>query len=176
MEYAQLNEAGSEAIQITTHGNVEWDANNYCTPAQLTRDGKADQFRVVPLTITEPPTYDPITQSVIRDGCEKVGNEWQYKWRIDDLSPEQIAANQEAIRLASIPRVVTMRQARLALHSAGLLDAVTAAVNAAPQDIKIEWEYATEVDRNWPTLAALTATLGLTELQLDELFTLAGSL
>ena len=96
MEYAQLNEAGTEAIQITTHGNVEWDENNFCPAEALVKDGKADQFRVVPLIVTEQPTFDPITQTVIRDGCEEVEGQWQYKWRIDDLSSEQIAENQAA--------------------------------------------------------------------------------
>lgn len=94
MEYAQLNEAGTEAIQITTHGNVAWDENNFCSAAALIRDGKADQFRVVPLTIVNEPVFDPITQVSIRDGCELVNGQWQYKWRIDELSAEQIAANQ----------------------------------------------------------------------------------
>lgn len=100
MEYAQLNEAGTEAIQITTHGNVEWDENNFCPAEALVKDGKADQFRVVPLIVTEQPTFDPITQTVIRDGCEEVEGQWQYKWRIDDLSSEQIAENQAAAQAA----------------------------------------------------------------------------
>jgi hypothetical protein len=101
MEYAQLTPDGIDAIQVTTHGNVEWDANNYCTAAQLTADGKAEQFRVVPLTVTEPPAYDEMTQTVVRDGCELVGGAWQYKWRVDALSAETIAANQAAAATAA---------------------------------------------------------------------------
>ena len=73
-----------------------WDANNFCSAEALTRDGKAEQFRVVPLLATEPPSFDPITQTCIRDGCKQVAGQWQYNWRIDDLSSEQNEANQSS--------------------------------------------------------------------------------
>ena len=92
MEYAQLNEAGTEAIQVTTHGNVEWDSNHFCPASKLTED-EAIQFRVVPLTVTDIPTYDTITQRCFRDGCEQVGGAWQYKWTIDALDADTIAEN-----------------------------------------------------------------------------------
>lgn len=73
-----------------------------------------------------------------------------------------------------VPQSVSMRQARLALFGAGLLSAVEAAISAQAEPtksvIKIEWDYATSVDRNWPTLLALRAALGLTDDQLDQLF------
>lgn len=71
--------------------------------------------------------------------------------------------------------VVTMRQARLALSEAGLLDAVNAAIVSAGGAAVIEWEYATEVKRSWPLVTMLASTLGLTEVQLDSLFTLAAT-
>lgn len=113
MEYAQLNEAGTEALQITTHGNVEWDANNYCSAEALTKDGKAEQFRVVPLKIIEQPTYDAITQRCFRDGCEKVNGQWQYKWSVQLLSPEEVAANQAAADKALYDSIVAATQDRL---------------------------------------------------------------
>jgi hypothetical protein len=69
---------------------------------------------------------------------------------------------------------VTMRQARLALHRAGLLDQVDAAITDA--EARIEWEYATTVERNSPLVQNLAAGLGLTEQQLDDLFTQAAGL
>ena len=104
MEYAQLNKDGKDAIQITSHGLIEWDDQNYCTAEALVKDGKADQFRVVPLIATDPPEIDPLTQSCVRDGCEKVKGKWQYKWRIDALSQEQIAANLAEIKANTIAR------------------------------------------------------------------------
>ena len=75
-----------------------------------------------------------------------------------------------------IPQVVTIRQARLALLQAGLLEAVEAAIAQAEQSVQIEWEYATEIRRAWPALVALQPTLGLTDEQVDELFVLAAGL
>lgn len=95
MEYAQLNEAGTEALHVTTHGNVEWDENHFCPASALTPE-ESEIFRVVPLLETDQPAFDSITQTCIRDGCEKVGDAWQYRWRVDTLSLEQIAINQAA--------------------------------------------------------------------------------
>jgi hypothetical protein len=83
--------------------------------------------------------------------------------------------------LNSIPQVVSMRQARLALLQAGMLstvDEVIAGITPveAQQRIKVEWDYATEVARNWPTLLALQPALGLTDAQVDDLFVLASQL
>lgn len=77
---------------------------------------------------------------------------------------------------APAPSIVTPRQARLALHQADLLDSVKAAIAAADEATRIEWEYATTFERASPVVAAMSATLGLTESQLDELFTLAATL
>ena len=75
------------------------------------------------------------------------------------------------------PKVVTMRQARLALLQGGLLQTVQDAIaNGTDEAMKIEWEYATEVRRDWAILIALTTELGLTSLQLDDLFILADTL
>lgn len=75
------------------------------------------------------------------------------------------------------PQIVTMRQARLALLQSNLLTTVTdKIVNGTDEAMKIEWEYATEVRRDWPSLITLTASLGMTSTQLDDLFRLANTL
>ena len=80
------------------------------------------------------------------------------------------------------PRVtqVSMRQARLALLQAGKLADVTTAINALPSPAKeaaqIEWEYATEVRRDSALMQQLAAAIGLTEADLDALFTQAVTL
>lgn len=112
MEYAQLNEALTEAIQVTTRGNVQWDANNFCTAEALFKDGKDTQFRVVPLTVTAPPAIDPITQSVMRDGCEKVGNDWRYKWVVESLTEQQIAANMAVLKQGFVAQIKAERDRR----------------------------------------------------------------
>ena len=78
---------------------------------------------------------------------------------------------------SDVPQVVTMRQARLALLGAGLLAQVNTAVANMPgaegDSARIEWEYAQEVRRDSPLVAALSATFGWTSAQLDDLFVLA---
>ena len=75
------------------------------------------------------------------------------------------------------PKVVTMRQARLALLQSGLLATIeTAIANGTDEAMKIEWEYATEVRRDWGSLITLVTQLGITDLQLDALFQLASTL
>ena len=89
---------------------------------------------------------------------------------------EQKAAAIEADRKSKVPQVITIRQARLVLLAAGLLDSVNAAVAAADRAVQIEWEYVTELRRDWPTLLVLSEVLGLTALQVDELFIAAAQL
>lgn len=104
------------------------------------------------------------------------------KWGGADLvemTGEEVAAHLSASTRP--PASVTMRQARLALLGAGLLDSVNAAI-AAIQDAtqrraaEIEWEYAQTVDRASPFTQQLASGLGLTSEQLDGLFTQAAAL
>jgi len=78
---------------------------------------------------------------------------------------------------ARLPRVATARQIRLALLDVGLLDSVQNAFADLEEPLKtraqIEWEYATEIDKNSPLIQKLYPKLGLTEEQLDDLFVAA---
>lgn len=69
-----------------------------------------------------------------------------------------------------VPTSLTMRQARLVLHQNNLLTTVEAAVDAADRSVQIEWEFATTIERTWPTLIQLSKALSLTPEQLDDLF------
>lgn len=75
-----------------------------------------------------------------------------------------------------VPSIVSMRQARLALLQAGMLANVSAAIAAGDEAGQIEWEYATEVDKNSPLVASMKAGLGLTDADVDGLFTAAAAL
>ena len=79
-----------------------------------------------------------------------------------------------------VPAEVTMRQARLALHAAGKLTAVNAAINALPDPPKtaalIEWEYSNSVRRDSQFVALLGPVLGLDAAGLDALFVAASKL
>lgn len=75
---------------------------------------------------------------------------------------------------------VTMRQARLALLGAGKLPAVNAAIaamqGAQGEAARIEWEYSQEVQRDRGLVIQMGASLGMTEEQLDALFTAAAAI
>jgi hypothetical protein len=92
-------------------------------------------------------------------------------WIVADVEPPEIVW---------VPAEVTMRQARLALHAAGKLAAVTAAINALPDPPKtaalIEWEYSNAVRRDSQFVALLGPALGLDAAGLDALFIAAAKL
>lgn len=95
-----------------------------------------------------------------------------------DIEQYQVTAGQITVK---IPKQVTMRQARLALLQQGILNDVETAINtieddALKQAIKIEWEYALDIQRDWPALQLMTKQLGITEEQLDQLFLLASKI
>lgn len=85
-----------------------------------------------------------------------------------------------AARTPTVPASISMRQARLALLGAGLLSSVDAAIAAMPSPAKeaaqIEWDYASEVQRENALIASLASGLGLTEVQIDDLFITAATL
>lgn len=78
------------------------------------------------------------------------------------------------------PKIVTMRQARLALLQAGLLDNVNQAVNAMQgiqgDSARIEWDFSSEVYRDKALVKSLAPVLGMTEESLDQLFIAASKL
>lgn len=113
-----------------------------------------------------PEGFDVIDPGPIenRDG------EWWQTWIGRDATPEEYRPEM----------VVTMRQARLALAEQGLLSQVQDAISLIPEPdktkIEIEWEYASEVDRNSSWVSVLQPALGVTDEQIDDLFILARTL
>lgn len=81
---------------------------------------------------------------------------------------------------SGIPQAVTMRQARIALHAAGALAGVQAAITAMEEPARtvaqITWDHSTEVQRNNGLVSQLASALGLTESQVDDLFIAAAQL
>lgn len=83
---------------------------------------------------------------------------------------EEAAADARAIAAFRANAVVSRFQARAALHGAGLLSAVEAAVANADPITQLAWADALEFRRNSPTIAALAGIVGLTDEQIDNLF------
>jgi hypothetical protein len=79
-----------------------------------------------------------------------------------------------------VPQSVTMRQCRVALLDAGLLDAVQSSIATMPgvegERARIDWEYALEVRRDWPLIAYMAGDLGLTDEQVDAMFVTAAAI
>ena len=95
----------------------------------------------------------------------------------EDYDPDKEYRVIDGDLVAQVPQLVTVRQAKLALLQAGLLDDVEAAIAASDnRAAQIEWEYATEFRRDWPALVAMQSVLGLTDAQIDDLFRLAATL
>lgn len=96
---------------------------------------------------------------------------------IRDYTPEEEAAA-DAFALTSMrsSMIVSRFQARAALLAAGLLPQVEAAVAAADPVTQMAWADAIEFRRNSPTIAALASAIGLTDTQLDDLFTAAAQI
>ncbi len=98
-----------------------------------------------------------------------------------DALPDDFPASSMPPAPTRMPRSVTMRQGRLALLGAGLLDQVDAALAAIPdathrRAAQIEWEYAQTIDRDSAWVSNLSEALDLTAEQLDQLFIQAAAL
>jgi hypothetical protein len=75
-----------------------------------------------------------------------------------------------------VPQSISMRQARLALLAADLLDDVDTMIKAIGRAAAITWEFATEVERTNELIAAVQEAKGLTDEQIDEMFIAASKL
>ena len=151
-------------------GNIEFSPTVYQTPESLTPEQRA-QFSVYFIVDEQPalPANHVWSQDWVYD---VIGADIKRTWTPIQMTPEQIAAQYAA----SVPQVVTMRQSRLALLAAGLLDLVETAIAAAGPAAKIEWDYATEVQRASGLVPAMATALGLTDAQIDALFVSAATL
>lgn len=129
-----------------------------------------------------PPEFNPITQRAQETvPVLTAKGHYEQQWEIVELFSTQaekdaaIAADIEAKRKASVPVSVTRRQAKQALLLNGLLANVQPAIDAIPDAaqramIQIEWDDSQVFERDRPALIALGSALGLSDLQLDDLF------
>jgi len=181
MLYIQLNKDKTFNRELPS-GNIEWDENNFCTVDALVFDGKAKDFNVEELTVVPEPAYNTVTQSCVRDGCEFLDGVWKQKYKVQELfktTKERdiaLALDAEAKRKASVPLSVSPRQIRQALTRVNLRDTVEAVVAQGDQDLKDWWEFSTNFERLNTQVQAMGTALGITDLQLDDLWVLASSL
>ena len=96
---------------------------------------------------------------------------------VRDLTPEEIAAL-PAPAPPQVPQSVTRFQAKAALLGAGLLEQVEVymALPDTPMVTKLAWTETQDFERGSPTVAGLSALLGLTSEQVDALFITASGI
>jgi hypothetical protein len=113
-------------------------------------------------------TQDTVAWNAWADECRAWGRQEKAKLGLGSIPPEPA------------PEAITMRQARLALQTAGLLTQVNAAIaamtGAVGEAARIEWEFSSTVERHKPLVIALAPVLGMTDAQLDDLFIAAAAL
>ena len=103
-------------------------------------------------------------------------------FQIDGVLGVYVQADWETMRADEmwarnpVPQQVTMRQARLALLNAGLLDDVEVTITSAGSEAQLEWEYAAVVERSNPAIAIVQQQKALTDAQIDDLFREAAKL
>ncbi len=115
------------------------------------------------------PSYDEDTQKVVEVTAELVEGKYYQAYEVVELAQEEI----EVIYQATVPQVISMRQARLALLQMNLLDTVDNAIaNGTDEIMKIEWEYSQELKRDWDSLNTMTTALGMSSTDVDGLFML----
>lgn len=139
------------------------DHPNVSFPSTMDDATRAD-FGMIPVG----PTAIPSGKVAVATTAELVEGVWTEVHTLEDPPPPPV------------PSAVTMRQARLALLGEGLLAQVDSAIDGLnePQRTaaRIEWEYATELRRDHPLVAALGGALELTEQQVDDLFVAASEI
>ena len=109
---------------------------------------------------TPAPEYDPQTAAAF--------------WRGEADGWEIVPA---AEKKDPVPQIVSRLQARVAMHRAGLLSAVEALISGKDADpvLVMAWQDAQTFSRASPLLLQITAALGWTDAQVDELFVAAGA-
>ena len=158
--------------------------------------GTYDFLEVDPVMAAQAPEVGPY-EVAVRDGAKQdaEGN-WVEAWTVQPMFVEYEAPvdgndadlgtivvtvdeQQEAYTAAKLAEaresmVITMRQCRLALLGAGLLDSVDTALASLPEPDKsaatIAWEYGATVERLSTFVVGMGPLLGLSDLEVDALF------
>ncbi len=113
-----------------------------------------------------------VETEVTEDGTKYVYEQLRFNPPMsDEALDKEVAKHKEAIK----PKVIAMRQARLQLLAAGLLDDVDNML-AADRAMSIWWEYSTELDMYHDMTKTMTDQLGMTQEQVDVMFKEASKL
>lgn len=148
------------------------------------------EFLVVDPVLAGPKPEVGDYEVVVGDGVVNNEGNWVEAWKVQPMFPDytnddgevvteeqQIDAYEAAQAAERRSKMAcTPRQARLALASAGLYEAVQTSVAAVSDQARIEWEYATMIERTNPIIIGIQMELGISDEALDGLFALAVTL
>ena len=126
---------------------------------------------------TNAPEHDPETHGVREVSPVVIGGVLTQQWEVYPLPMETV----EAIRRSKVPQSISRAQGKVALIQAGMWPQVLAFVGAmtdptAKAMAEVALNDTTEWRRDSPFLVGYAASLQLSELQLDELFTAAAQI
>lgn len=135
-------------------------------PREIPDERLAD-WGVYPVAKVDPPEYDEETHVREEGQPVQIGGVWTQVWNVRELTAEELKSR--------VPASITKRQARQELIEAGLIGAVESAINAisdaTQKALMLSWWNDSQVyERDRPELAAMAASIGLTEDQVDALF------
>jgi len=109
--------------------------------------------------------------SLTKEDPDKANMQETNGWKWFDTDSE--AYFYFGISATEQPWSITPLQAKMALHNAGLLEPIETYIATADMSVRIAWQSASEFRRDSAMLMAISGQLGLTSLQLDELFNAA---
>ena len=146
-------------------------------PLTLFPEGFAEDFEdYAAVQQVDQPEHDPVTHKVVALPPVETDGVWQLQWRVVPLTQQEI----DDARRARVPQSCTAAQGERALFDLRGIksDHVLAAIaQVAGQDNRYRarsaYQRATEWRRDSETTQTLAAILGLTDADMDELFTYA---
>ena len=188
--------------EVKSQGQLRKDNPNVSLP-KVWNENVNEALGIDPVLESPKPEPSADYKSVVGNGVEQDANgNWVYAWTEVDMfiEYEQEVTDEEGVTTTSIitvqqqiddyearkladkrdNMVVTMRQARLALSQAEKLTMVNDAIAVMDEPdktaVSIEWEYGSTVERVSPWIDAMATALGMTGVEMDELFELAETL
>lgn len=113
------------------------------------------------VNVNEPnlPTLKELAAGVLKDEIDNlINNSDEMKLRNSEFNSD------------GVPYRISIRQAKLALLGAELLDDIENAIASADRSVQISWEYATEFERENPLILYFQSQFNLSKEQVDNLF------
>lgn len=112
------------------------------------------------------PSFNHVTQRCVDSGlAEFVNEQWQTLWVISAIEPS-----------STVPQSVTAFQAKSSLLAGGYLDQAIAATTTAGGVVKLQWETQPNFTRSCSAMKFIQRRIGLSDEQVDDLFTVASQL